>query len=166
MSPSRKEDTGDSPTSKKTKKKADDEEQAFHRQKPYQQPRAKEFFALVRDNDVMAALKMVKENRSLVEDVDEERKTPLHWACKHGRFNMAMIMVDFGANLQANDDFMKKPVDDLPTGAESNEIKALYAKADAGTLKRATWKYEDPMYVKYLTPVEKIKELSEFIARV
>lgn len=109
---------------------------------------------------------MVKENRALVEDVDEERKTPLHWACKIGRYNMAMIMVDFGASLFATDDYMKKPTDDLPAGEDSNEIRALYAKADAQTLKRATWKYADPMYVKYLTPVEKIKELSEFIARV
>ena len=71
-----------------------------------------------------------------MEDVDEERKTPLHWACKFGRYNMAMIMVDFGANMFATDDFMKKPLDDLPAGEDSNEIRAMYAKADAQTLKR------------------------------
>ena len=49
----------------------------------------------------MTVLRMVKNNRFLVEDVDEERRTPLHWACKMVKYNLAMIMCDFGANLYA-----------------------------------------------------------------
>ena len=35
-----------------------------------------------------------------------------------------------------------------------------------GHLKRSTAKYDEPLYVKYLTPVEQVKELADFIKRV
>ena len=45
-------------------------------------------------------------------------------------------------------------------------IKRLFDKHHAGTLKRSTAKYDEPLYVKYLTPVEQVKELEDFINRV
>ena len=48
---------------------------------PYQQPHSELFFKLVKQNDVLKCLSMLKENRNLTEDCDEERKTALHWAC-------------------------------------------------------------------------------------
>ena len=38
--------------------------------------------------------------------------------------------------------------------------------AENKTLRRGTNKYKDSLYVKYLTPVEQVKELAEFLARV
>jgi len=35
-----------------------------------------------------------------------------------------------------------------------------------GTFKRSTILYEEPIFVKYLTPAEKVKELADFIKRV
>ena len=42
----------------------------------------------------------------------------------------------------------------------------VYEQANQGTLKRSIKIYDDPMFVKYLTPVEKVKELADFIRRV
>jgi hypothetical protein len=39
-------------------------------------------------------------------------------------------------------------------------------EALTGTMLKNTKKYEEPLYVKYLTPVEQIKELADFIARM
>ena len=45
-------------------------------------------------------------------------------------------------------------------------IKRIFKQFHEGTLKRSTAKYDEPLYVKYLTPVEQVKELADFIARV
>ena len=57
---------------------------------------------------------MVKENNALVHDVDEERRSGLHHACLMNSVNLAMIMIDFGANLYLADEMNKKPIDLLP----------------------------------------------------
>lgn len=45
-------------------------------------------------------------------------------------------------------------------------IETLFQKVAEGTYKRDIVKYESPLYVKYLTPVEHVKELADFIKRV
>jgi hypothetical protein len=39
-------------------------------------------------------------------------------------------------------------------------------EALTGTMRKNIKKYEEPLYVKYLTPVEQIKELADFIAKM
>ena len=55
---------------------------------------------------------MLKENPLLSEDCDDERKTPLHWACGENLTNLAEILIDFGAPMYAKDDFSRKPYDE------------------------------------------------------
>ena len=45
-------------------------------------------------------------------------------------------------------------------------VLEIYEKFAHGTLKRSITKYDQPLYVKYLTPVEQVKELADFISRV
>ena len=51
-------------------------------------------------------------------------------------------------------------------GAINQSIVTFFDQAHAGTLVRDTNKYEEPLYVKYLTPVEQVRELADFIAKV
>ena len=123
---------------------------------------------------MLKCLNMLKENGNLVDDCDEQRKTPLHWACQKNLGNMVRILVDFGAPMHAKDDFSRKPHDEAVTYAQSvnskvtKEIQDLFDKDARGTLDqwRSISQYDQPLYVKYLTPVERVKELAEFISRV
>ena len=115
---------------------------------------------------------MLQENPMLVEDVDPERKTALHWACLLDCHNMAYVLVDFGSSINVKDDFNRKAYDEALAYAQSNykevnkKIETLFQKVAEGTYKRDIVKYESPLYVKYLTPVEHVKELADFIKRV
>ena len=115
---------------------------------------------------------MIKNNKLLVNDCDEQRKTPLHWSLHLNWHNISQMLIDFGAPLNAKDDFSRKPYDEAFAMAQINggvwdeSIKRVFDKHHAGTLKRSTAKYDEPLYVKYLTPVEQVKELEEFITRV
>lgn len=108
----------------------------------------------------------------LVEDVDPERKTPLHWACALDCHNMAYVLVDFGSSINSKDDFNRKAFDMSLQYAQANykevnkKIETLFQKVNDGTYKKDIVKYESPLYVKYLTPVEHVKELADFIKRV
>lgn len=155
-------------------KKAEKAAEEAHslKQKPFAQPRAKEFFAYVKKNDVLKCLDMVKANPALVTDCDEERKTALHWACQLDLTNLVQVLVDFGANTGAKDDFARRPADEAQAYAQlkkvpvNRTIQALFDEQTQGKLRRDTGKYDQPLYVKYLTPVEQVKELADFISRV
>jgi ankyrin repeat protein len=55
---------------------------------------------------------MLKGNKLLVNDCDEQRKSPLHWTLTLELSNLSLILVDYGANLNAKDDFARKPYDE------------------------------------------------------
>jgi ankyrin repeat protein len=139
---------------------------------PYKEPKSKFFFAKLKENDVLLCLKLIKENNQLIHDYDEMKKTPLHWACQLAFENIIMILLDFGACIHSKDDFNRKPDDEIVTNSQTRGIKySLYIskmveEAKCGTLTRNTKKYEEPLYVKYLTPVEQIKELADFIYKM
>ena len=105
---------------------------------------------------------MLKKNKNLVKDCDDERKTALHIACHNDSLMMAQVLIDFGAAANAKDDFLRRPIDELHTaqqrkGGQLNaKIVDLLDRAAAGTLVRDLSKYKEPLYVKYLTPIEQI----------
>jgi len=142
------------------------------KQRPFRQPRSREFFQLMEKNDVLKCLSMLKQNPALAEDCDDERKTPLHVACSLDHTNLVQILVDFGGNLNAKDDFSRRPLDLAQACAFTKKkplniaVKELYDQLAEGEVRRDLSKYNHPLYVKYLTPVEQVKELQEFIARV
>jgi hypothetical protein len=115
---------------------------------------------------------MLKENKLLVNDCDEQRKSPVHHSLLLEWTNLSLILVDYGANLNCKDDFARKPYDEalavasLKGGVMNKHIKCMFEEFHNGTLKRSTGKYDEPLYVKYLTPVEQVKELADFIKRV
>ena len=108
----------------------------------------------------------------LVEDCDDHRKTPLHWACQLCFENIIMVLLDFGSPIDIKDDFDRKPYDEIMTNIQARGVKiSLYInkmlnEALSGCLKKNIKKYDEPLYVKYLTPVEQIKELADFIAKM
>ena len=51
-------------------------------------------------------------------------------------------------------------------GVMDESLKRVFDNFHAGNLIRSTAKYDEPLYVKYLTPVEQVKELEDFIKRV
>ena len=115
---------------------------------------------------------MLKKNPALSEDCDDERRTPLHWACAYDLTNLMQILVDFGADLNRRDDYSKKPIDDANAYAMTKKklinpfVKELYDLNATNQLKRDQSKYEHALYVKYLTPLEQVHELKEFIEKV
>ena len=82
------------------------------------------------------------------------------------------ILVDFNCNLNAKDDFARRPLDEALAYAQTRAQPAnpviceIYEQFAEGTLRRSVAKYHEPLYVKYLTPVEQVKELADFIRRV
>lgn len=87
---------------------------------------------------------MLKENANLADDCDDERKTPLHWACQLDLTNMAEVLIDFGAPMYAKDDFSRKPYDEAVAFAQgkgkpvNSRIQYLYEKAGKGALRKDT----------------------------
>ena len=139
---------------------------------PFQQPKSQDFFESLKKNDVLKCLNMLKENWNLVDDCDDERKTPLHWSMQLDHTNLSEILIDFGAPMWSKDDFSRKPYDEAVAFAQGkgkpvhSRIQLLYDKAAKGILRKDTSQYDQPLYVKYLTPVEQVKELADFINRV
>jgi len=58
---------------------------------------------------------MVRKNKNLTVDCDNERKTALHWACHNDCASMVQVLIDFGASTSAKDDFARKPYDEYIT---------------------------------------------------
>ena len=76
----------------------------------------------MKSNEVLKVLNLLKSNPSLAQDCDEGRRTPLHWACQLDLSNIVQILVDFGGNLNAKDDFARKPLDETLTYAQTRQI--------------------------------------------
>jgi len=70
-----------------------------------------EFFEAVKANDVQKCLLMVRKNKNLTLDVDNERKTALHWACHNDCSSMVQVLIDFGASILVKDDYARRPYD-------------------------------------------------------
>ena len=55
---------------------------------PHKELWSKEFFEHVKENDVSNVLQMVRKNPKLANDVDHQKRTPLHHACIAGSLSM------------------------------------------------------------------------------
>ena len=67
---------------------------------------------------------MVKKNPNLVQDCDNERKTPLHWAAFNMSYQMIQILCDFGAPMTVKDDYARRPMDDYVAATQIAGIPA------------------------------------------
>ena len=60
--------------------------------------RSKDFFKVVKDANILGIIKMLRVNPDLVNDIDDMKRTPLHFATKRG-FNIVVdILLDHGAD--------------------------------------------------------------------
>lgn len=97
---------------------------------------------------MLRCLNFLKQNPKLAEDVDRTRKTALHWACELDLGSLAEVLVDFGADIYAKDDYGRKPMDEAQAvaqqkgGVHNRDIYDIYRKADHGILMRRTEKYD------------------------
>ena len=88
------------------------------KKKPFQEENSQEFFELLKENNVLKCLNMLKKNRNLVNDCDDERRTALHVACSLDFANMVQILLDFGSKSNAKDDYGRKPIDEALSTAQ------------------------------------------------
>ena len=54
-------------------------------------------------NDPVAVRKLLEEDRSLVQARDYDNRTPLHVASLHGWIEVAKILIEYGADVNAQD---------------------------------------------------------------
>ena len=66
---------------------------------PHQELFSKEFFKLVKQNNVSRVLHRVQRNPQLTNDIDEKGRIPLHYACELGLLSMIEILLDFGSQI-------------------------------------------------------------------
>ena len=93
------------------------------KQKPHKQPRSIEFFEALKRNEVLKCLNMIKHNPALVGDCDDSRRTPLHWACQLDLTNIIQILVDFDSNLNAKDDYARRPLDEALAYSQTRHLE-------------------------------------------
>jgi ankyrin repeat protein len=65
----------------------------------------------VKDGDVSAVKRLLDADRSVVNASDEYLKTPLHWAAQHDHCQIAEILLDAGADLEATTSWGATPFD-------------------------------------------------------
>lgn len=54
-------------------------------------------------NDVVAVRKLLEEDKTLVQAIDYDKRTPLHVAALHGWIDVAKCLIEYGADVNAQD---------------------------------------------------------------
>ncbi|PPS01062.1 hypothetical protein GOBAR_AA19608 [Gossypium barbadense] len=76
-------------------------------------------------NDAAAVRKLLEEDRSLVEARDYDNRTPLHVASLHGWIDVAKCLIDYGADVNAQDRWKNTPLADAEGAKKHNMIELL-----------------------------------------
>ncbi|KAF6171782.1 hypothetical protein GIB67_007303 [Kingdonia uniflora] len=76
-------------------------------------------------NDASAVKKLLEEDRSLVDASDYDKRTPLHVASLHGWIHVAKCLLDFGADVNAQDRWKNTPLADAEGARKHNMIELL-----------------------------------------
>jgi ankyrin repeat protein len=88
---------------------------------------SKDFFSAIRMNKEMKVMKMLKRKKSLVGIRDSVGKTPLHWAVIRNNLPIAQLLINFGADPNA-EDFFNRPVKHFAEVAKNREAMELLAR--------------------------------------
>ncbi|KAL3751577.1 hypothetical protein ACJRO7_012415 [Eucalyptus globulus] len=75
-------------------------------------------------NDVAAVRKLLEEDRSLVHARDYDNRTPLHVASLHGWIDVAECLIEYGADVNAQDRWKNTPLADAE-GAKKHNMEGL-----------------------------------------
>ncbi|KAJ6432262.1 hypothetical protein OIU84_019494 [Salix udensis] len=76
-------------------------------------------------NDTAAVRKLLEEDPSLVRAMDYDNRTPLHVASLHGWIDIAQCLIDFGADVNAQDRWKNTPLADAEGAKKHNMIELL-----------------------------------------
>ncbi|EYU28799.1 hypothetical protein ABFS82_12G098000 [Erythranthe guttata] len=76
-------------------------------------------------NDAVAVRKLLEEDRSLVHARDYDNRTPLHVAALHGWIDVAQCLIEFKADVNAQDRWKNTPLADAEGAKRSRMIELL-----------------------------------------
>ncbi|KAI3817366.1 hypothetical protein L1987_11156 [Smallanthus sonchifolius] len=76
-------------------------------------------------NDAAAVRKLLEEDRSLVQARDYDNRTPLHVASLHGWIEVAKCLIEYGADVNAQDRWKNTPLADAEGARKHNMIELL-----------------------------------------
>ncbi|KAK9277183.1 hypothetical protein L1049_006722 [Liquidambar formosana] len=76
-------------------------------------------------NDAAAVRKLLEEDRSLVQARDYDNRTPLHVASLHGWIDVAKCLIEFGADVNAQDRWKNTPLADAEGAKKNNMVELL-----------------------------------------
>jgi len=90
------------------------------------------FLQAVRDGDGAAVARLLSYDPRLARAADEYRKTPLHWAAEHDRDEVAKMLLDAGADLEATTSWNATPLDWAATMGSTKVADLLLARGAQG----------------------------------
>ncbi|XP_055810024.1 serine/threonine-protein kinase VIK [Solanum dulcamara] len=76
-------------------------------------------------NDATAVRKLLEEDRTLVQARDYDNRTPLHVAALHGWIDVAKCLIDYGADVNAQDRWRNTPLADAEGAKKHGMIELL-----------------------------------------
>ncbi|KAI3733671.1 hypothetical protein L6452_13121 [Arctium lappa] len=76
-------------------------------------------------NDPVAVRKLLEEDRSLVQARDYDNRTPLHVASLHGWIEVAKVLIEYGADVNAQDRWKNTPLADADGARKHHMIELL-----------------------------------------
>lgn len=76
-------------------------------------------------NDPVAVRKLLEEDRSLVQARDYDNRTPLHVASLHGWIEVAKILIEYGADVNAQDRWKNTPLADADGARKHHMLELL-----------------------------------------
>jgi ankyrin repeat protein len=86
----------------------------------------------VRDDDMPAVERLLTAEPSLARAADERLKTPLHWAAEYDRLDIAKMLLDSGADLEATTSWGATPLDWAATMGSTKVADLLLARGAKG----------------------------------
>jgi ankyrin repeat protein len=85
-----------------------------------------------RDGDMPVVERLLSTDPRLVRASDEYLKTPLHWAAEHDRRDVALMLLDSGADLEATTSWGATPLDWAATMGSTKVADLLLARGARG----------------------------------
>ncbi|MCX6558445.1 MAG: ankyrin repeat domain-containing protein, partial [Candidatus Aminicenantes bacterium] len=86
--------------------------------------------------DLETVKRLLEQNPKLLQEMDENGRTPLHWACRGVHFDLVKYLVERGADVNARDNGAMAPLHSVASRGHLDAAKLLLAagaRVDAET---------------------------------
>jgi len=148
---------------------------------PHKEEGSEEFFDAVIANNVSVVLNLLRANKNLANDIDDQGRLPLHHACRLGHQHMVQILVDFEGNVfkqdwnegrtaldeafkyQASRDFDNKSTRMIQVIEAALQLSDSNRGKQKAKDKDKTPYYDRPMFRKLMIPIENVKDLTDYL---